>query len=613
MPGDNLERNRDGVPSYDGTAEKLALFREEALAYTFTLEHHKRYLAGPRLAKELTGVARTVVRKKLAQDPQWLAHPRGAYVLIEYLEQAIETPTLVQASNHIHKFFYQLRRRKGETMTEWINRHSESMWEASRSLKRVQKEHGIVEPQASRPASNSSQRLSGERFSWWEHRRDPVPHEEPAADEAFFDDNGRLLEEEDLEADDGRRSSAGWSNRSWRQQGWQQWNYGSDDWHSWRSAEFQPPESWETDVQDFLPDFLTGFLLLNRSGLDAHERANILAAIRGEFSVKNVEKALREQWRDDDLAKRDRSKQYANYASYEDDDEEDDDAFAAAEAPDPAQDPQGFEAFMSEQHEIDVALEAIRDQRRTLKEARWRQQQVKMNRKFYPTAPYRAGGKGSNSKGGHSEVEKCLACGGRHKTSSCPVKTQKVNVAAEEAEVAFSASDLEEALPAESHSKTTVKENILLGKGIIDCGATSALGSVDAIESLMQLNLKKHGNDRVSVDPNQRPTFKFGNNGTRDCISSVDLGVDLGSKVGKMRVHVHDVPNQPVLISVKALKKLGAVIDFSTDEILYKHVDPKAVVPLEVASNGHCLMPLGDDLLAGAKMRTLPFASLSDE
>ena len=37
------------------------------------------------------------------------------------------------------------------------------------------------------------------------------------------------------------------------------------------------------DVQDFLPDFLTAFLLLNRSGLDAHERANILAAIRGEF------------------------------------------------------------------------------------------------------------------------------------------------------------------------------------------------------------------------------------------------------------------------------------------------------------------------------------------
>lgn len=71
-----------------------------------------------------------------------------------------------------------------------------------------------------------------------------------------------------------------------------------------------------------MPDlnFLTGFLLLNRSGLDAHERANILAAIGSEFSLKNVEKALQEQWRDDDLAKRDRAKQYANFALEEEED-----------------------------------------------------------------------------------------------------------------------------------------------------------------------------------------------------------------------------------------------------------------------------------------------------
>lgn len=217
MPGDSLERNKEGIPAYDGSAEKLALFREEALAYTFTLEHHKRYLAGPRLAKELTGVARTVVRKKLAQDPQWLAHPRGAYVLIEYLEQAIETPTLVQASNHIHKFFYQLRRRKVETMTEWINRHSESMWEASRALRRVQKEHGVLPVQqvTEPPASNSSlgtlassQQLSGGRSSWnsCQPAHDGVP--------GVFDENGRMAEDDDdVEADIGGLQQDGHTNR----------------------------------------------------------------------------------------------------------------------------------------------------------------------------------------------------------------------------------------------------------------------------------------------------------------------------------------------------------------------------------------------------------------
>ena len=106
------------------------------------------------------------------------------------------------------------------------------------------------------------------------------------------------------------------------------------------------------DVQDFLPDFLTGFLLLNRSGLDAHERANILAAIRGEFWVKTVEKALREQWRDDDLSKRDRIKQYANIVLDEGEEPEDEVLTANLEAPDPSQDPHGFEAFMCDQHEM---------------------------------------------------------------------------------------------------------------------------------------------------------------------------------------------------------------------------------------------------------------------
>ena len=66
--------------------------------------------------------------------------------------------------------------------------------------------------------------------------------------------------------------------------------------------------------QRFLPDYLVGFLLLRRSGLDAHERANILAAIRGEFSVASVEKVLKEQWAEDDLQGRVRIKNTANQA-----------------------------------------------------------------------------------------------------------------------------------------------------------------------------------------------------------------------------------------------------------------------------------------------------------
>ena len=129
---------KEGVPIFDGTPELLPYYREEALQYLFTFETHKRYLAGPRLSKELQGVARTIVRKRNLQDPQWLAQPRGVYALLECLEDAIERPSLIQASQLVSKFFFQMRRKKQETMTQWINRHSEALWEASRSLKRVQ-------------------------------------------------------------------------------------------------------------------------------------------------------------------------------------------------------------------------------------------------------------------------------------------------------------------------------------------------------------------------------------------------------------------------------------------------------------------------------------------
>lgn len=222
----------------------------------------------------------------MAVDPQWLAQPRGAYDLLEYLEANLGQPTLLSASQYIHKFFYQLRRKKGETMVQWTNRHSEALWEASRALRRVCKDQGI------------SGTTGGD---WYQHNRawswgqDPwtnahsVHPSAPGGDEPF-DEGGRLREDEEEP----------WSGRGWSQSGWPSWQQSS-----WRSKQYVPPSSWEDEVPDFLPDHLTGFLLLQRSSLDYGERANILAAIRGQFSVA-VERALKEQWHDKDLLQRDK-------------------------------------------------------------------------------------------------------------------------------------------------------------------------------------------------------------------------------------------------------------------------------------------------------------------
>ena len=165
-------------------------------------------------------------------------------------------------------------------MTEWINRQSESMREASRALKRAQKEQ--VRPHAtSDTVTSESGRASRHRGPTW-----GTSSQDNSEQPVVFDDRGRLPEEEEEgeeeEDDDDHlehlQSHDAWSSQSWKNYGWNDWyqnDWQQDEWQSGRSAEF---------------------------------RANVLAAIGGEFSLKNVEKALQEQWRDDDLAKRDRAK-----------------------------------------------------------------------------------------------------------------------------------------------------------------------------------------------------------------------------------------------------------------------------------------------------------------
>ena len=73
--------------------------------------------------------------------------------------------------------------------------------------------------------------------------------------------------------------------------------------------------------------------------------------------------------------------------------------------------------------------------------------------------------------------------------------------------------------------------------GIIDSGATASLGSAEALEMVMQDNLKVHGDSRMSIDTTRRPVFRFGNGQKRECISAVDMKIGAGDKQGSMTIH----------------------------------------------------------------------------
>ena len=146
--------------------------------------------------------------------------------------------------------------------------------------------------------------------------------------------------------------------------------------------------------------------------------------------------------------------------------------------------------------------------------------------------------------------------------------------------------------------------------GVIDCGATASLGSVDALEAIINANIANEGAGKIEVDVTRRPVFRFGNGERKQCLSTARLQVAAGKLPGVMDIHVHDTPNQPVLISRRALKSLGAVIDFQNNECIFKKVDPTKVVILKEAENGHLLLPLVGNLMDNATDRETAFRGL---
>ena len=502
-------------------------------------------------------------------------------------------------------------------MTSWIARHSEALWEASQALRKVEKEFGKKKEDPGRPGQTrqgyaaSSQSGSGWQETPQSRQENPV-----------FDDAGRLPEDD--EEGDAANQDDGWT---WDQYGWEDWSRHSN-WsqHSWRAPEYEPPSTWDSSSDIFIPEFLAGFLLLHRAGLDNAEKSNILAAVRGEFSVESISRALREQWADDELAKRDRQKMGSAMMAEDDFVEDDgDDTFHLEEDAMEIQHLEAGdrEAFLAAQAEAEEALEALKTQKATLKEARWKQKQIKLGRGYFPPKPFP---KGAGGKGGTPNRTgiKCFRCDGPHLARDCP-KAKESRFAEEEAHFAYWAEEVEKtewACPVwdqgsetmgENHKISTTKDMIDTCYGIIDSGATASLGSIQAMEAVMLKNLEGKGESGMRIDTSNKPTFRFGNGQTRGCISTAQVNVRAGEQKGQMTVHVHDVPNQPVLISRRALESLGAVIDFEEKIAVYKRVDPTKTVPLREAENGHLLMPLTGDLLEGHMSRGTPFVSLSTE
>ena len=72
--------------------------------------------------------------------------------------------------------------------------------------------------------------------------------------------------------------------------------------------------------------------------------------------------------------------------------------------------------------------------------------------------------------------------------------------------------------------------------------------------------------------------------------------VAVAGKEAQLGIHGMEAPGVPILLSVKALEKLGAIIDFKHGVAILSEVSDR-VIRLERAPSGHYLLDLAGDMV----------------
>ncbi|CAE7511973.1 unnamed protein product, partial [Symbiodinium pilosum] len=529
--GSTPSKNREGPPTWNGAAETFQSYEEAARLYEQTTPYQKRYLCGPKLQNALEGAAlRLVVGKR----PDWLSDAGGVNRLLAHLRQCLGKPQMPELTDLLSRYFRMTKRKAGETMNGYITRKCEVYVRWCRTGTKI----GV---RATRPGRATLAAQVERLVKDWERGQ-------------------------------------GWWSHQWYPNSWSR-GYGSDwQWNSWNSSDWTSDSRPTTDLYaEVVPEFIQAWLLLSDANLETQERNLIVTALQGELNLQRVAQELRTHFPDSEVQRRDgQRRQHGYLGSIEEEESEDEPGTAESQFQAETElTEEGFAAWTEAEVERQQALAAVQHARRTLKGARERQKMVKLNRQYFRGF--------SSSRGSDTRPDEkltCLRCGQTgHRAANCPAPqpkegNRKAEMApfvcytstpdAEQSQdqglddspcVCFTCGpSLEQALQSGQMPETsmTTSEALNMGKAIIDCGATKSLGSVYALEKVMQLS----ANGVNHVDVNDKPVFGFGNSSEDRCVSTLHLNLQAGGRPGQLKIHALDKGSAPILFSVASLKAL---------------------------------------------------------
>ena len=187
----------------------------------------------------------------------------------------------------------------------------------------------------------------------------------------------------------------------------------------------------------------------------------------------------------------------------------------------------------------------------------------------------------------------CVKCGSRdHESGKCPKNQEHRSYMAQA--MNFTASCLGSD---EMHSATTEAfgcGNLARGRALLDCGATDMVGSVEAIEAILDISQEAFGADHdwVSVDTDDRPVYMCGDARRKQALSKVKVKVQPGRHVTHLHVHAQETE----LVVCKSLSAQGAGINFETGQAVFRNLEPETVVQLERRWTGHLWMDLFEQM-----------------
>lgn len=290
------------VPTWNGIEDGWNIYLEECEWFFWATPPKDRHLVASKLARRLTGSARTAIR---GLHPRDFAGTQGIPKLLRLLQGRIGDLPIPDLANKLDEFIFRLKRTPGESMNEWGLRSIESYRKLQVALDRVKGKKadlGDYNYEYTEDKTQDRERGKG-RYSWptdWakgEEDEEPLETEEDEVTPKPRRGKHRPPREEPDEAESLRGFSRTGSEKA-----------GSTKSASKKAA--VDKDELELDEEDgtLFPTEVRGWLLLRNSGLSYAERSTILASTQGVLKFEVIFRSLRASFPPRDLKKIDQQR-----------------------------------------------------------------------------------------------------------------------------------------------------------------------------------------------------------------------------------------------------------------------------------------------------------------